>query len=131
MIELDTQLLLSREGAIEADVGGATTRMSLQLSPYSDYSQEQNVKRHNCFRKQRHVHRESTLSMDTILFPITVMHFYSYPRHILEYTRGMFLACARADVKAVSDFFACSVVFVVMVTSQSLRFLTNHPNQPV
>jgi len=43
--------------------------------------------------------------MDTILFPITVMHFYSYSRHILEYTRGMFLTCARADVKAVSDFF--------------------------
>lgn len=52
-------------------------------------SNTQTIKRHDTLRKQRHVHRDWSLcelSVYTILFPITIMHFYSYTPYALQST---------------------------------------------
>jgi hypothetical protein len=46
------------------------------------------IKMHRCFWKRRLVHRESTtccFSVGTVLFPDTIVHFYSYITYILRY----------------------------------------------
>lgn len=57
-------------------------------TPILAKSKTYTIKRHKCFRKQRRFSRESTsccFSVGTVLFPGTIVHFYSYTIYILQH----------------------------------------------